>query len=269
MYFLICSYKENKALIINVNEKIENPIEKKYEIQVKKTIIFERGLYSSVQIEYNNENYILNYHKNFTLWFYDEKKNLIEYKEIAINKLKDKEILNDKYRYGPLIQGKDKNLIIAQIIYPFQRIEVYELTQDLCMNLKGYIELEENDNYISRHNNNYFLYKDKYLLIASYKNSIDIHDESEGKMKTKIIKGGIYLFHIKKYTYIKYIRFDDIIAVNSIISINDENMVYSAIIKNNTLKKQFFNGKLIILNIEENQNEINLIRKEKNEFIGQ
>ena len=269
-YFLICSYKEDAALLINVNEKLENPIEKKYEIQVKKTIIFERGLYSSIQIEYNNENYLLNYHKNFTLWFYDEKKDLIESKEIAVNKLKDKEISNDKYRYGPLIQGYNKNLIIAQIIYPFQRIEVYELSKDLCLNLKGYIELEENDNVISGHsNNNYFLYKDKYLLIASYKNSIYIHDESVGKMKTKIIKGGIYLFDINKYKYIKYIRFDDILAINSIIRINDDNMVCSAIIKNIRLKKQYFCGKLIILSIEENQNEINLIRKEKNKFIGQ
>ena len=178
-------------------------------------------------------------------------------------------ISNDKYRYGPLIQGYNKNLIIAQIIYPFQRIEVYELSKDLCLNLKGYIELEENDNVISGHsNNNYFLYKDKYLLIASYNNSIDIHDESVGKMKTKIIKGGIYLFDINKYKYIKYIRFDDILAINSIIRINDDNMVCSAIIKNNSFKKQYFCGKLIILSIEENQNEINLIRKEKNEFIG-
>ena len=95
-----------------------------------------------------------------------------------------------------------------------------------------------------------------------------VNDESIRKTKTKIINGGIYLFDIKKYTYIKHIQFDDIIAVNSIIRINDDNMVCSAIIKINSLKKQFFNGKLIILSIEENQNEINLIRKEKNEFIG-
>ena len=99
-------------------------------------------------------------------------------------------------------------------------------------------------------------------------NSSKVHDESVGKMKTKIIKGGIYLFDIKKYAYIKYIQFDDIIAVNSIIRINEHNMVCSAIIKNNSFKKQYFCGKLIILSIEENQNEINLIRKEKNEFIG-
>ena len=173
-YFLISSHYEKKALIINAFECLDNPIEQRYQIEIKNVINFEKGLYSSIQIEYNNEYYLLNYNQNFTLWFFDEKNNKVDYKNIITNKLKIKEELNDNYIYGPLIQGKNKNLIIAQILVPLVRFEIYELSKDLCLNLKGYIDLEENDIYISKNYNNYFLYKDRYLLIASSKIDIDI-----------------------------------------------------------------------------------------------
>ena len=270
-YFVISSYKENKAVIINAIEYLDNPIEQRYQIEIINVINFEKGLYSSIQIEYNKEYYILNYNKNFTLWFYDKKINKAEYKEISVNKLKDKETLNDNYRYGPLIQGQNKNLIIVQILYPFYRFEIYEIGKDLCMNLKGYIELEKNNINISKNNNNYFLYKDKYLLIASCKIDMDILNESTGKIKQKIIKAGkgeICIFDIEKNIFIKSIIFDDVKVINSFIRINDNNIICSATININCYKKNYFNGKLILLNIEENKNEINLIRKEKNEYIG-
>ena len=268
-YFLISSHKEKKALIINIMEYLDNPIEQRYQIHIKNNINFEKGLYSSIQIEYNNEYYILNYNKNFTLWFYDEKNNKTENKEITVNKLKDKKDLNVDYRFGPLIQGQNKKLIISQILDPLQRFEIYELSKDLCLNLKGYIELEENNIYISKNNNNYFLYKDRYLLIASSIIDIDVLNDNTGKMKQKIIKGGkggIFIFNIEKNICIKHIIFEDVISFNSIIKINDNNMICSTTINIKGFKKKYLNGKLILINIEENKNEINLIRK--NEYIG-
>ena len=268
-YFLISSHKEKKALIINIMEYLVNPIEQRYQIHIKNNIDFERGLYSSIQIEYNNEYYILNYNKNFTLWFYDEKNNKTENKEITVNKLKDKKDLNVDYRFGPLIQGQNKKLIISQILDPLQRFEIYELSKDLCLNLKGYIELEENNIYISKNNNNYFLYKDRYLLIASSIIDTDVLNDHTGKMKQKIIKGGkggIFIFNIEKNICIKHIIFEDVISFNSIIKINDNNMICSTTINIKGFKKKYLNGKLILINIEENKNEINLIRK--NEYIG-
>lgn len=270
-YFLISSHYKKKALIINAIECLDNPIEQRYQIEIKNVINFEKGLYSSIQIEYNNEYYLLNYNQNFTLWFFDEKNNKVDYKDIITNKLKIKEELNDNYIYGPLIQGKNKNLIIAQILVPLVRFEIYELSKDLCLNLKGYIDLEENDIYISKNYNNYFLYKDRYLLIASSKIDIDILNNQKGKMKKKIIKGGkggVYIFNIEKNIYIKHIIFDDVMSFNSIIIINDNNIICSATININGFKKKYLNGKLILFNIEENKDEIKLIRKENNEYIG-
>lgn len=184
-YFLISSYKENIALITNVKEKLNNNLEDKYEIIVNTKIEFERGLYSSIEIEYNGLYYLLNYHKNFSLWFYDEKNNKVEHKEMTVIKLKCEEKLKKKYIFGPLIQNKNKNLIISQIIFPIQRIEVYELKDNLILNQKGYISLDDKTNYISRENNNYFLYKDKYLLLSSFKSKINIYNKYANKMEKK------------------------------------------------------------------------------------
>ena len=88
-------------------------------------------------------------------------------------------------------------------------------------------------------------------------------------MKQKIIKGGkggIFIFNIEKNICIKHIIFEDVISFNSIIKINDNNMICSTTINIKGFKKKYLNGKLILINIEENKNEINLIRK--NEHIG-
>jgi len=268
-YFLISSYKENIALITNVKEKLNNNLEDKYEIIVNTKIEFERGLYSSIEIEYNGLYYLLNYHKNFSLWFYDEKNNKVEHKEMTVIKLKCEEKLKKKYIFGPLIQNKNKNLIISQIIFPIQRIEVYELKDNLILNQKGYISLDDKTNYISRENNNYFLYKDKYLLLSSFKSKINKYNKYANKMEKKIINGGIYIFDIEKFICVSHIKYDDILTVNCLMGVNDNTLICSSTIVYNKYNKQSFrNGKLILLNIDEKNNELSLNRKETNSLIG-
>ena len=73
--------------------------------------------------------------------------------EIKVNKLTNDNDLGKRSYLGPLIQGQKKNLIIAQITFPIQRIEVFnidESNEDLFLIQKGYIYLNEEDNYFSR-----------------------------------------------------------------------------------------------------------------------
>ena len=268
-YFLISSYIEEIALIINVCEKLDNPLEERFKIELIQKIKYENGLYSSIQIEYLNENYLLNYHKNFTLWFFDPKGNELKSKELTVKKIQYEEKSKKKYIYGPLIQGNlNKNLIIGQIIFPIQIIEIYELTNELCLIQKGEIKLNGKTNYISRENNNYFLYKNKYLFITSFKSKINKENKFAGKIEKKIIKGGIYIFDIEKYICINHITFDDIITFNSILKKNNNIIICSiTTIRNKNGKRAKSNhteGKLILLDIVEKDNEILLNRKEKN-----
>ena len=176
-YFLISSFLQDKAIIINLKEKYETTLEERYQYEMSQTIKFERRLYSSIEIEFNEHNYLLNYHKIFTLGIYNENKNEIEFKDINVKMISKNEDLSDKKNvYGPLIQGNiNKNLIIAMTIIPKQKIDVYEIdksNKDLSLIHKGSINFNKEDNYISIQNNNYFLYKDKYLLLASIENTI-------------------------------------------------------------------------------------------------
>ena len=267
-FFLISSYKENIALIININEKLNNSIEDRYIIKIQQTIKYDKGLYSSIEIEYNSLNYLLNFNINFSLWFYDEKNNQISNKEIYANKLKCDDYSKSKYIFGPLIKVKNKNLIIAQILSPFQRIEVYDLSKELCLDLKGYIELDKDNNYISRKNNNYLIYKDKFLLLASFNINLEKFNKFSDKNETKTIAGGIIILDIDKCEYINHIKFDDITSFNSIIKLNDNTLISSTTIIVRRRKTMYYRGKLILLNIEENNNKISLKRIEMNEYIG-
>ena len=252
-YFLISSYHEGKAVIININEKTEIHLEEKYKIEIFQIIKIDFGLYSSIEIEHYGKYYLLNYNNNFNKWIYNENINQIEYKEIKVNKLTNDNDFGKRSYLGPLIQGQKKNLIIAQITFPIQRIEVFnidESNEDLFLIQKGYIYLNEEDNYFSRQNNNYFLYEDKYLLIASIEN------------KNTKRKGGIYIFDIEKFTKINYIQYNNIISINCFLGVNKNTLICSTetIFK----KKSYRNkeGALYLLNIEEKNNSLKLNLKE-------
>ena len=248
-YFLISSYHEHKAIIINISEKPEIPLEEKYKIEIFQKIEFDFGLYSSIEIEHFGNNYLLNYHNSFNIWIYNENKNQIEYKEIKVNKLTKDNDLGERYHFGPLIQGQNKNLIIAQIAFPISRIEIYnidESNKDLCLIQKGYICLNEEDNYFSRQNNNYYLYKDEYLLLASIQN------------KNTKRNGGIYIFDIKKFIKINYVLYNNIISFNCFLGINENTLICSTEMVYKKKSKNNKEGVLYSLNIEEKDNSLKL-----------
>ena len=68
-YFLISSFIKDTALIINVSEEFCNNLEDRFKISIFQTIKFDSGLYSSIVIECKEQNYLLNFHKIFDIWF--------------------------------------------------------------------------------------------------------------------------------------------------------------------------------------------------------
>ena len=262
-YFLISSYHEHKAIIINISEKPDIPdinLEEKYKIEIFQKIKFDFGLYSSIEIEHFGNNYLLNYHNSFNIWIYNENKNQVEYKEIKVNKLTKDNDLGERYHFGPLIQGQNKNLIIAQIAFPISRIEIYnidESNKDLCLIQKGYIYLNEEDNYFSRQNNNYYLYKDEYLLLASIQN------------KNTKRNGGIYIFDIKKFIKINYVLYDNIISFNCFLGKNENTLICSTEMVYKKKSRNNKEGALYSLNIEEKNNSLILNLKEDKKIKGE
>ena len=152
-YFLISSFIKDTALIINVSEEFCNNLEDRFKISIFQTIKFDSGLYSSIVIECKEQNYLLNFHKIFDIWFFNENKNQIELKEIKVNRQKLEDNYDKKRIYGPLIQGKiNKNLFITQTIIPVNLIEVFtkdENNGEFCLNQKGFIPLNKNNNFFS------------------------------------------------------------------------------------------------------------------------
>jgi len=259
-YFLISSIIFDTALIINVLEESDKNLDERFKINIFQKIKIEGGLYSSIEIDYKGKNYLLNYHKTFDLWLFNENKNQIESKEIMVNETKSEDNFDKKRIYGPLIQGKiNKNLIITQMKTPVNLIEVYlidEIDGKICLNQKSFTRLDKKDNYFAIHNNNYHLYKDRYLLLAAIDN----------KLTKK--NGGIYLFDIEKNQTINFFQFKNVTSVNCIIKKNDNTLICSSGIKILTPQISFNEGGLFILKIIEDNNQINLVMSENGIFEG-
>lgn len=259
-YFLISSFIKDTALIINVSEEFCNNLEDRFKISIFQTIKFDSGLYSSIVIECKEQNYLLNFHKIFDIWFFNENKNQIELKEIKVNRLKLEDNYDKKRIYGPLIQGKiNKNLFITQTIIPVNLIEVFtkdENNGEVCLNQKGFILLNKNNNFFSTQNNNFYLYKDKYLLIASINNKLTQR------------KGGIYLFDIENSQMLNFFKFPTVISINCIIKKNDNILICSSDIKTFNSQSSFNEGGLFIVQIVEKDDNINLVKLDKKNFEG-
>ena len=271
-YFLISSYNEDTALIINVKENKEVNLEKKYEIEIIQEIIIERGLYSSIEIDFQENNYLLNYHRNFELFFYDENEKIIKSKKIETEKIQTEDIKGNFFLNGPLIKGKNKNFIITLTIFPRQRIEIYNIennNKNLFLKQIGIYDFNETDNYISRQNNNYFLYKDKYLLLAAFANKSKKNQQNIKvishkfdlleKKNCKKFLGGIYIFNIEKMDLTKYIKNQEVDSFNSILELNENTIICTGELSG--LKELFKKDRVFVFNIEEKNNEITLTQK--------
>ena len=264
-YYILNSMNSDqlgKALIINITENDNNiNIKEKYEIKIVQSIKDVNGLYSSLEFYYKGKVYLLNYYSSFYLWIYDYTKN-----EIKKSKNENEIIDNKNYNYGPLIYSENKNLFIIQCFAPKTFIEFYKLLsvengdKFNFIKLDKIIEFKEEESTL-KSNNNYYLYKDKYLLLGS------------GRRKNNSL-GGIYIIDLERYEKIAFQTFQKCVSINSIVPTRFDNLLIVSSVfnykkffldkmkkpknrnddKNNTRKIDLNRGRLISLEIKEEEN---------------
>ena len=251
-YFLLCSPNKHIALIINVTNNFQL-IEKVQKIK------FYKGLHSSVEFDYMNSCYLLNVGKEFTLWFYNGKTKILDYKEI-IPKYKDnQDIIKDKV-YRPINFIESRSLFIVQIISPINSIEFYKIdkgNEQFNIILINKIILEKEKYIFSKSYNNCCIVKDKYLLIGVKRN------------KNNHINGGIYIFNLDKFQSKFCIISDFSHNIYSLLNIRNNIIIctsefnYSNNIKKNTInnernnKKRNINNKINYITIKYNNKKYN------------
>ena len=246
-YYILNSMNSSqfgKALIINITENdINININEKYEIKIVQSIKAVNGLYSSLEFYYKGKVYLLNYYSSFYLWIYNSTKNEIEKAK------KENEIINNKiHNYGPLIYSEKQNLFIIQCFALKTIIEFYKL---LCVEngdnfnfkkIDKIIEFKEEESTL-KSNNNFYLYKDKYLLLGS------------GKRKNKSL-GGIYIIDLEKYEKIAFQTFPKCVSINSLIPTKFDNLLIVSSVFN--YKKFFLNKKKKPVNRDEDKNNLKI-----------
>ena len=253
-FFLINSKNctEIKAIIINVKENYNVDIKQRYTIEIIQTI--KELLFSSIEYNFKGKNYLINFNEGFDLWELNQEKNQIE-KKILENKIID----NDKYyNYGPLIyvENESKKLFIIQCFSPNSTIEFYEFIEE---NDKfNFIKLDKNikfneDQSVLKSNNNYFIYKNKYLFLTSGKNRN--HSYS-----------GIYIIDLEKYEIVDFQSFPKYQSIYCIIPIKNKNNAFisSSIFcrynkkGDDKINNNITRGRLIFVEISEKDDKIAL-----------
>ena len=217
-YFIINSKKNiefGKAIIINV---IENnnyiDIKEKYKIEIIQTIKDVNGLFSSMELFYNNKSYLVSYYNNFHLWTYNPEMNKIE-KNITENEINDD---TNYFNYGVLIYEESKKLFIIQCILPKLIIKFYKLVEEndnfTFDKIDKIIEFKEEESTL-KINNNYYIHNHRFLLLSS------------GKTKNNT-SGGIYTIDLEKFELLAFHRFPNCIAINSIIPSKKNNIILTS-----------------------------------------
>ena len=258
-YFIINSMNSpefGQAVIINIIEKfdINSDIKEKYEIKIIQIIKEVNGLLTSIEFNYRENTYLINFYRNFYLWKYNSETNQIE-KYNKENQINDD---NKTYNYGTLIYEASKKLFIIQCFLPKSIIEFYNLIEEndnFSFNkIDKIIEFKEGED-VLKNNINYFIYKNKYLLLCSGKNKNNL-------------SSGIYLIDLEKFELLYIQRFPKYISINCIIPSNNNNMFIASSIfnsyvpktrandENKIKEKQIARGRLILVEIKEDNNKI-------------
>ena len=227
-YFIINSMNSNefgKAYIINIKENDVVDVKERYKIEIIQEIKDVNGLYTSIEFTYKYKTYFLNFYNIFFLWKHNPETNQIEK-----NMIENQNQINDRdqtYNYGPLIYEESKKLFIIQCFAPKSIIEFYRLIEDndnfTFDKIEKIIEFKKEENTL-KNNNNYFIYKNKYLLLSS------------GKMENKT-SGGIYIIDLDLFEKKYFHRFSECVSINSIIPTKISNTIIVSSIFN---YKNFF-----------------------------
>ena len=259
-YFLINSKNLTtigKAIIINVIENNNSEQKDRYKFEIVQTIKDINGLYSSYEISFKGKNYLLDFYKVFYIWKLNPEKNQLEYEIIGNEIIED----SQKYNYGPLIYEESKKLFIIQCFSPNVLIEFYQFIEEnenfRIIKLDNNIKFNE-DQSVLKSNNNYFIYKNKYLLLAS------------GKNKNNSF-GGIYIIDLDEFKIIMHQTFLKYKSIYCIIPSKIDNIfICSSVFCTNKIKKikkcendktnnyNINRGRLLLVEIEEKEDKISL-----------
>ena len=268
-YFIINSMNSNefgKAYIINIKENNTINIKERYKIEIIQEIKDVNGLYTSMEFTYGDENFLLNFYNIFYIWKHNSETSEIEKKIIENqNQINDRD---QSYNYGPLIYEESRKLFIIQCFSPKSIIEFYKIIEEKDNfsfdKVDKIIEFEKEENTL-KNNNNYYIYKNKYLLLSS------------GKMENST-SGGIYIIDLELFKKKSFHRFTQCVSINSIIPSKISNVIIVSSIFNykkywidkskkqkekngNNIKSNTKNvnrGKLLSIEIKEENNIITL-----------
>ena len=232
-YFLIGSFFKKDLILISVTHNYEN-IE---EVQM----ISNKGLISSIEINFNNNYFLLqNNNKIFNLWFYDyindkegsdsnnncinDKKGL-KYRIITPIKNKQElktDLINDNnliIKYNEIISFiKNKNLLIVHHFCsePFLTFYKIEESENFNIILIGGIKPRENQNKFSIAHNNCSIIDNKYLIIGSQSN----------KKEKKF--GGFYIINLENIQIVYYYQEPKCVYFNSLINLSSNMFICSS-----------------------------------------
>jgi len=230
-YFLLCSPNYNKAIIIDITNNFKN-------IELIQEININKGLHNCVEFKYSNCNYLLDANIDFTLWYYSEKINGLEYKTIEPK-------IKESKRFRPIKYLEKRKLFIVQNVkYPNESIEFYtidEKNKELYLILIKKITIKEekfiNHNFLSDSYNNSCVIKEKYLLIGAKANFYR--------------DGGIYIINLDNFKLIKYRGFFRCKGINCLLNIGNNMAICSS--KKET-KKGVINNNINNINKKKKKN---------------
>ena len=224
--------REGLAKLIGISDDYQ-------EIEILKTIFDYKGLVNAIEINLNNNYYLLSCTKGFKLWYINSNNKDIEFKEIIPKKKDNNDTENNmKYKsfrtYKELFFIEKKNILIAQVNFPEQYIYFYNINDDnnsFNIFFLAQIKINKEDPYFSESPFNSCIINDKYLLIGTKIDKIEnknnknskknkknkkkqIEKENNNEIKEKKVeKAGIYIINLE-------VIFNDLPKIDKAIQIN-------------------------------------------------
>ena len=267
-YYLIGSFYESDLLIISVTHD--------YEIIEEVQMITNKGLISSIEINFNNNYFLLqNNNKMFNLWAYDytidkegsdsnnnyinDKKGLnyriinpiIKKQDLKTDLISDNNLI---IKYNEIISFiKNKNLLIVHHFCSEPFLTFYKIEESGNFNiiLTGGIKPRKDQNRFSIAHNNCSIIDNKYLVIGS---------QSNEKVKKF---GGFYIINLDTIQIVYYYQEKRCAYFNSLINLNSNMLICSSGFHVQFFGKEKTNYKLILYEFNSMENDKPKITRKK------
>ena len=191
-------------------------------ISILNTFSCYKGLINAIEINLNDNYYLLNCTNGFSLWFYDSNKKEVK-SEVIVPKLNSilKENNNDYKDFRTFKNAffiKKKNLLIVQITFPIQYIFFYTINNEnnkFNIIFQSQIKINYDEPYFSDNAFNSCIIEDKYLIIGTKikKNNNIIKNKNLDNPNNIIIEdnndikdAGFYIINLENKNIVKNIQ---------------------------------------------------------------